>query len=187
MPAGFAFEKLLGSLPARSMERRLVRCVPVLSYMKGSPPTFLYTSGRPNRCNPAGVECIYFSESEDAALGEYRAIHAGSPSASAPRLTYFAEVDLRRVVDLSKQEVLDLLGLSKLDLSAPWRVAPGPTKLQQLGLAVSRQTRISAIRYPAQAEKADGGWNVVIFRSSIASPNRVRILGNSGESLEELP
>jgi hypothetical protein len=58
-----------------------------------------------------------------------------------------------------------------------------------LGLAISRQDRISAIRYPSDACKqvGDKESNVAIFPDAMVLPSRVRILGKDGASLEELP
>ncbi len=79
------------------MQRRLVRCVPHLDFMASDPPRFLYTSGRPNRCNPRGVDCLYFSEDERTADAEYRRQWRGTDAETQPKLTFFARVDLRRI------------------------------------------------------------------------------------------
>jgi hypothetical protein len=56
-------------------------------------------------------------------------------------------------------------------------------------MAVSTQRRITAIRFGSDACRRAGtkGWNVAIFADAVVAPNRVRILGKSGASLEELP
>jgi RES domain-containing protein len=171
------------------MRRRLVRCVPALDFLEGSPPKYLYTSGRPGRCNPRGVECLYFSETEQLADLEYRRWFAGTGSATEPRLVFFAEVDLRRIVDLSRPRVLKALALLAEDLLQPWRTVPSPTRLQKLGRAISTQRRIAAVRYPSDAGRRAGvnGWNVAIFPEAVTAPSRLRILGRSGTALEELP
>lgn len=171
------------------MQRRLVRCVPALDFLGGGPPSFLYTSGRPGRCNPAGVNCLYFSENERVAMLEYRRAFAGTGVAKAPKLTFIAEVDLRRVVDLEKTETRTVLALSAAELSELWRGATLSTRLQQFGGAVSKQRVVSAIRYPSDACRRAGtrGWNVAIFPAAVVAPSRIRILGDSGTVLEELP
>jgi hypothetical protein len=73
------------------MRRRLVRCVAALDFLEGSPARYLYTSGRPGRCNPRDVDCLYFSETEDVADLEYRRRFAGIRAATEPRLTFFAQ------------------------------------------------------------------------------------------------
>ncbi|HEX2461615.1 MAG TPA: RES domain-containing protein [Vicinamibacterales bacterium] len=187
--SGSEFAKLLEGVPTRRMRRRLVRCVAALDFLEGSPPKYLYTSGRPGRCNPRDVDCLYFSETGRVADLEYRRRFAGVGSATKPRLTFFAEVDLRHVVDLSSHAVLETLDMSADDLFAAWRIVSSPTRLQRLGLAVSMQSRVSAIRFASDACRRAGtsGWNVAIFPGAITSPSRVRILGRSGASLEELP
>ena len=70
MTEGARLADLLARIPTRRMRRRLVRCVPQLDFDDSDTPSYLYTSGRPNRCNPAGVECLYFSETEATAQAE---------------------------------------------------------------------------------------------------------------------
>ena len=96
--------RALGDLPTRAMNRRLVRCVPALSFLAGAPPSFLRTSGRPNRFNPRGVDCLYFSETEAVANLEWDRQMNGSPLESQPKLVFFARVKLRRVLDLENPE-----------------------------------------------------------------------------------
>ena len=94
----------------------------------------------------------------------------------------------RCLIDLEKPDVRGALDLSAADFFQPWREADVPTRLQRLGLAVSKQRDVSAIRYPSDACRRAGtkGWNVVIFPEAVVAPDRVRILGRSGAALEEL-
>lgn len=189
LAAGSEFAKLLEAVPTRSMRRRLVRCVAALDFLEGSPPRYLYTSGRAGRCNPRDVDCLYFSETERVADLEYRRRFSGLGAATEPQLTFFAEVNLKHVVDLSRRAVLKALGISADEVFGAWRSVSSPTRLQRLGLAVSTQRRVSAIRFASDACRRAGtkGWNVAIFPNAVVAPSRVRILGKSGASLEELP
>jgi hypothetical protein len=170
------------------MRRRLVRCVPALDFLEGRPPTYLFTSGRPNRCNPRSIECLYFSETERVANIEYQRAFMGTGAANEPKITFTADVDLRRIIDLEKPNVRSILDLSTADLFEPWRGAASPTRLQRLGLAISRQRIVSAIRYPSDACRQAGtqGWNVAIFPEAVVAPSGLRILGRSGTVLERL-
>jgi RES domain-containing protein len=142
--------------------------------------------GRPGRCNPRDVDCLYFSETERVADLEYRRRFAGIGAATEPRLTFFAEVDLKHVVDLSRPAVLKTLGILADDVFAAWRSVSSPTRLQRLGFAVSMQRRVSAIRFPSDACRRAGtrGWNVVIFPAAIVTPSRLGILGKAGAYME---
>ena len=97
----------------------------------------------------------------------------GMPNALAPApfTTYFADAKLP-YIDLNDAETLGLLGLLPTDLHSSWRSGPSPTRTQLLGLAVSRQKRFAAIRYPSDAAKAEKktGANYVIYYDSIAPP-----------------
>lgn len=88
-------EALLSKAATRRMRRRLFRCVPLFAYEKGEPPSFLYTSGRPNRCNSKGVSCLYFSEDEQTADAEYRQAWRATRAEHQPKLTFIAAVRLR--------------------------------------------------------------------------------------------
>ncbi len=180
---------MLDSLPARRMRRKLARCIPHLDFEDGDPPSYLFVSGRANRCNPSGVECVYFSETEAVAGAEYQRQWQGTPGADQPRLTYFAVVDLARIIDLADETTLGALHLTDEDLFGTWRGRSEPTRLQGIGLAISRQASISAIRYPSAAARSAGmsGFNVVVFRASVGAPDSLEILGRSGDSLERWP
>jgi RES domain-containing protein len=171
------------------MRRRLVRCVPALDFLDNDPPTYLYASGSAGRWNPEGVDCLYFSETSHVADLEYRRAFAVRTSFTEPKLTFVAEVDLKHIIDFEKSDVRKAFDLSREDLFEPWRKAPSPTRLQQLGEAIGAQQRVSAIRYPSDACRRAGtkGWNVAIFPETIVPPNSVRILGRSGTTLEEWP
>lgn len=188
MTEGARLADLLARLPTRRMRRRLVRCVPQLDFDDSDAPSYLYTSGRPNRCNPAGVDCLYFSETEATAQAEYRQAWRGTDAEHQPKLTFTARVQLRKIVDLGDDEAIDLLGLSPDDLVGGWRLRQ-PTRLQALGRAISAQSAITALRYPSAAAARRGlsGWNVAIYPASLETPDRVEILGRSEVPLEVLP
>ena len=180
---------VLTALPTRRMARVLVRCVSQVTFMKGLPPRYLYASGRPGRCNPAGVACLYASESEVTANTEYLAPLAGSQAHYQPRLLFFVQVKLAKIVDCGDRTVRAALGCADDDFYGTWRLAPAPTRLQRLGLAISRQRSISAVRFPSQAAHRAGkaGWNLAIFPAALTPPDCVDILGPDSTALESLP
>ena len=143
------------------------KCVPALDFMDGSPPRYLYTSGRPGRCNPRDVDCLYFSESERVADLEYRRRFLGLGAATEPRLTFFAQVDLKHVVDLSRPTVLKTLGISADDVLTPWRTVSSPTRLQRLGLAISGRQRNSL-----RVRCSPPGWNEGVERRHLSGCHR---------------
>ena len=179
---------LLDGLPTRPIEGLLYRCVPQLHFDKGVPPSYFFTSGTANRCNPAGVECLYFSENEETAGAEYRSAWKGLPAEHQPKLTYMARVRLAHVIDLGDPDVSRTLHLTEQDLYGSWRLRRR-TRLQRLGLAVSIQHLIAGIRYPSAAARAEGltGWNLAISKAVLAAPDRVEILGDGSRPLEVLP
>ena len=68
MDAVAAFLKNLAELPELWVEACFVRCVDRDALEGSQPPEFLHTSGRPNRYNPAGIHCVYFSENLEIAV-----------------------------------------------------------------------------------------------------------------------
>jgi len=169
------------------MEGRLFRSVSQLDFMAGNPPAYLFTSRRPGRCNPRGVECVYFAETEEVADVEYRGRWKGTDEFHKPKLTFVARIRLAHVLDLADQEVRERLVIGDAELFGVWRGRR--TKLQDLGLAVSKQTRLAAIRFPSAAMRREGrtGWNVVVFKASVRAPDSLEILGESGNAIEIWP
>jgi len=129
------------------------------------------------------------AEDERTADAEYRRQWRGTDAETQPKLTFFARVDLRRIIDLENEQVIRPLGLTHDDLFGPWRLSKELTPLQHLGLAISRQRSVAAVRFPSAALSTSGrkGWNLAIFPLSLESPNRVEILSKSGDPLEVLP
>ena len=154
----------LQALPVRRKKRSVARCVRREAVERSDPPDFLYASKRAGRYNPAGIECVYWSEKETTAQLEYRRY---TKILSAYE-TFFCNIDLA-FVDLEDASVLAALDLRSADLHRRWRTSSLPVKTQILGLAVSRQNRFAAIRFPSDAGRAAGqdGFNYVIFRDSL--------------------
>jgi len=189
MPDVAEFERVLATAPTIRLRRLVVRMLPYYWLAKEGSADFLFTSGKPNRFNVKGVDCVYFSEDGETARAEYLRLWSGSTGEHQPRVTYFARVQLQRVLDLTQEKTLASLGLTEEDLHRSWRLATSPTPTQVLGAAVSQQTRIPAIRYPSDAarEAGEAGANVVIFRNSIRTPDRIQILGPRKEPLQSWP
>jgi RES domain-containing protein len=181
----------LKSVPTISVKATLGRMVPFTDLVKYNPPNWLFTSGKANRYNPAGVNCVYFSETEAVAKCEYDDQWKGTTEKNQPVITFYAEIDLDRVLDLANPAVLKALGLQPTDLKAPWRTVSAPTTTQLLGQAINDYQRIAAIRYPSQAAaiQKQNGFNFVIFQGNVLfSPNFVRILGPAkGKPLQSWP
>src|SRR2546427_5256742 len=128
--------------PVRPVHLTLVRCVALLPLTADGTLDYLFTSGKANRYNPAGVFCIYLSEDEKTARAEYG--RRLGPAALQPVGTFFAEARLAGVLDLADAQTRQSLGLNARDLSIAWPRARKPTRTQLLGLAISQQNTISA-------------------------------------------
>jgi RES domain-containing protein len=180
------FARVLPRAPVCELQRTLVRRVPMLAMTEAPAVDFLFTSGKANRFNTRGVWCVYFAEDDATAEAEYERHYTGQQQ---PYVTYFAEVKLRRVLDLCSAPTLSALSMNARDLRAPWVGARKPTAAQSLGEAVSRQDAVTAIRFPSDAARAKGfaGANVVIFRESVRRPDHVHILGPTKKPLQKWP
>ncbi len=179
----------LASIPCLTVSATLVRMVPFNAFSRNQPVNWLFTSGKPNRYNPAGLECVYFAEDEATAQAEYDRYWSGLAGRKQPVITYYAEVRLGRVLDLNSSVTLEHLGIKESALFTPWRGAKRPTATQLIGQAVSETLELTAIRYPSLAARTVGltGSNLVIFRDSIRSPDSVRILGPKKRPLQKWP
>src|SRR6266550_4844936 len=132
----------LASVPVFELRATLARLVPFGDLLKNSPPEFLFTSGKPNRFNPAGIECVYFSEDEATAGLEYARQWVGLRAGKQPAVTFYAEVRLRRVLDLTSPGTLRALKLNAPDLQRRWRGAAKPTATQSLGKTICEHSAI---------------------------------------------
>jgi RES domain-containing protein len=179
------WDQLLRDAPTSPYHGNLVRCLPHLTFLGGTPPSFLFTSGRPNRGNPRGVDCLYLAEDRETALAEYEK-YWPDPQ---PELTFHGQLKAEAILDLGDSGCATHFALEDGDFFDPFRLVTTPTRLQQIGAAIGRQTRVVAIRFPSEARHALGevGYNFVIYRDSLQSPNFLRILGPGGASLEDWP
>ena len=128
----------------------LARYVPKKAFDKASPPAYLYASGNLNRCNPAGVFCVYFGEGPETARAEFDSYY------NKPRteMGYYARVRLHAIIDLEDTKTLKRFGLKLTDFTRSYATKTGNLiPLQELGLTVSKQTKVCAIRFPSKAMK----------------------------------
>ena len=180
---------LLATAPAQAVKAQLTRIVPFIDLAAHTPPDWLYTSGKPNRYNPAGVNCVYFGETIEVARAEYEGVWKGLVGKDQPVTIYYANVVLQRVLDVTSDATLEALEVDDKDLFKNWRRATRPALTQLLGQAVNETGLFSAIRYPssAAANRGQAGINFVIFGRCIRSPDSVRILGPTRRPLQEWP
>ena len=182
-------KRRLVKIPALRATGTLVRHVPFVAVTNYEPTDWLFTSAKPNRYNPEGVECIYCGEDEATARAEYDDFWSSVIGAKQPLVTYYVKVRLSAVLDLTSRDVLRPLGLKPDELLAPWRKAKKPTLTQLIGLAVQEGAKFSAIRYFSRAARDAGfeGTNLVIFRDRVVKPDSVRILGPTSKPLQKWP
>jgi len=176
------WQQLVQSAPTRSYERKaklkdrlLARYVPKQAFDGGSPTTYLYASGNLNRCNPKGVPCIYFGEGPETARTEFDSYYQ-TPLAE---LGFYARADLKAVLDLTDPATIEHFGLKDEDFTRSYVTKSGDLiPLQEIGKAVARQKRISAIRFPSNAMRKQGkaGNNLVVFQDIVSAPDFLEIM-----------
>ncbi|PYJ99444.1 MAG: hypothetical protein DME23_09560 [Verrucomicrobia bacterium] len=178
--------KALANVPVRELQATLVRRVPLGPLVESPVPDFLFTSGKAYRYNTRGIHCVYFAEDERTAVAEYERHNV---SRHQPFVTYFAEVVLKRIIDLCSTETVKALGLKPRDLRAPWVGARRPTVTQLLGKALNSGSVAAAIRFPSEAARAQrfAGAKVVVFQDCVRRPDFVRILGPTKKPLQRWP
>lgn len=151
-----------------------------------NPPDFRFTSGRPNRYNPAGIEGVYFAADAATAGAEFDRAWEGRPT---QWILYFCRVSTALVLDLTDTACREKLGLSEEELFADWRFSQTPTTTQELGACVASQTHFAGIRYPSDAARERGftGANLVFFRAATVAPARLEIFDDTGCLLQTWP
>ena len=183
-----SFKTALRHAPSTSINAQLSRLVPFHQLTAITPPDWLYTSGKPQRYNPSGIECVYFGESLEVARAEYESALAAFTQ-NQPVTIFYAKAALKRVLDLTEAKTRKALGLELENLFQNWRRAKVPTTTQLLGQAVSETKLLSAIKYPSKilADRGQDGANYVIFRDCVRAPDSVIIHGPTGKPLQSWP
>lgn len=184
MPTPDEYADLITKLPETPVDVRLTRIVPFLSFDSGMPRTFLFTSGRPNRCNPKEVRCIYFSETDETAHAEWEDMDTDP---NQPVLTFHGRLKAASIIDLEDATNFGTLGLTDEDLIGNFRLKT--LNIQHLGEAVSKQDEVVAIRYPSRAMTKLGksGYNLAIFPDAMTDPDSFEIYGDKNSILERWP
>ena len=167
-------------------EKKLYRAVAQLSFEKSR--QYLFTSGKRNRCNPAGVLCIYMADDRDTALIEYDKYYTDLGDIE-PCVVYTGRLTSAAMIDLENPAVRSHLGLTDADFFTAFRTNPGETQLEKLGRAIVRQTKISAIRFPSDAMHAQSleGYNIAVFKDALQNADRLQIIGPNDNVLEDWP
>ena len=154
-----------------------------LKYVK-TPLSAIGSKLRGGRYNPAGVvEAFYLTDRIDATLYETGAIQKGVLRRRvAPIVTFTVDGALQRVLDLTKQDVLDAIGIAKHDLLVDWldEVARGVVpRTHLLGIAAYR-AGFEAIRAPSA--RLDGATNLVVFIDNLLPGSSITISPDAGFS-----
>ncbi|MFA5205013.1 MAG: RES domain-containing protein [Lentisphaeria bacterium] len=184
-----SLKQMLATAPAVAVNTTLFRRVTFQALASYTPPNWLYTSGKPQRYNPAGVDCVYFGADTNITRVEFESLWQGLQGANQPATDFCVAVALQRVLDLTSATTLKALKISAQELFKSWRRTKTPTLTQLLGLAVNETRLFSAIRYPskATADRGQAGINFVIFRDCVQFPDLVEILGPTSKPLQTWP
>ncbi len=184
--------RLIPESPTRAWNGRVARVVPIKSMFpqgRTANADYLYTSGKENRYNPAGMACLYMSLEETTARAEFRRQFRGlSVGAHQPVCSFFADLVLRRVLDARDGATLAHLSLTFSELESDWGYGLPPSVSQRLAKAACG-VGIEAILYRSVAAVEEGltGSNIVLFRDNIRHPSHVRILGSGDAPLGQWP
>ncbi len=189
MLAGRHLSSALSLITPVAVHAQMSRMVDFLALTAISPTEFLYTSGRANRFNPAGVYALYLANTRDTCIAE---VHEDNPQfeTDCPAdVTYRVNVQIDRCLDLLDENTRAKLHLSETELFANWRRAKKPTATQKLGMTVAEGKDFSSIRYPSNPSRSKGadGWNIVIFQSGLSKGESVSIRSPDGKISETWP
>ena len=84
------------SAPNKVFSANLARCITKDIYDGGSPPAYLFTSGKLGRCNPRRVMCLYMSEDRSTAFEEFDKYY----NTPEPQLVFFGKLKAQAIIDL---------------------------------------------------------------------------------------
>lgn len=180
------WDALLAIAPTRLFSGKLLRAVAQMSFDMSR--QYLFTSAKRNRCNPAGVDCIYLAEDRDTAQSEYDKYFTDVGD-HQPCLTFTGHLKAAAIIDLGDAATCTYLGLDEANFYGAFRTRTDETRLEALGRAVARQKSICAIRFPSEAMNAESktGLNFAVFKAALAAPDSLIILGPAGASLDKWP
>jgi RES domain-containing protein len=179
------WKKLLKSAPRTGFKGNLVRCVAQGVFDGGSPPSYLFTSGKPGRCNPKGTLCLYMSEDRATAQAEYDKQYLGPQ----PFITFYGEFEVKAIIDLANPAIQSHFEFGRDDFFKSYRLKTHPTPLQCLGLEISKQSTVAGVRFPSAACHTAGsiGNNFVVYKKALSWSDSLKILGPGKTILEEWP
>jgi RES domain-containing protein len=181
------WDDLVAAVPTISVKnKQLYRAVAQLSFDKSR--RYLFTSGKRNRCNPAGIFCIYMADDRNTALTEYDKYYTDLGNVE-PCVIYTGRLTSAAIIDLEDPDIRDHFGLTDADFFTAFRTKPAETPLEKLGRGIARQTKITAIRYPSDAMHARSrdGYNIAVFKEAVKHPDRLQIIGPNDNVLEDWP
>lgn len=147
------WKQLVATAPTRPYQRMaaakehlLARYVSHKTFSDATDPSYLYTSGDLNRCNPEGLACIYFGEGSETARAEFDSYY----KKPVTELGFYARTRLKAILDLANSTTSTHFGLTDKDFTRSYAPKTGEfIPLQEIGKAVAKQKRIAAIRFPA--------------------------------------
>jgi RES domain-containing protein len=150
--------------------KKLYRAIAQLSFETSR--KYLFTSGKRNRCNPAGVFCIYMADDRNTALTEYDKYYNDLGNAE-PCVIYTGQLTSTAMINLEDPAVRDHFGLTDADFFTAFRTNPAETPLEKLGRAIARQTKIAAIRFPSDAMRAQARDDTI--SPSLETPSKPQL------------
>ena len=200
-----AVADVLVDLPRIVVRRTAYRAMPeaILNPASGARPEPLFYLGSlagrrfTPRGGPAG---LYMSLDPATTMAEVRAIvfTDGVPTATAdhpPIVTVAAHCDVRRVLDVTAEDIRAPLDLHAADLVADWESeqevylrGEGPMPVTQLlALAAHETAIIAGIVYPSA--RTEFGTNLVVFpdRLNSADGDHIEVINPSGRYFQRLP
>jgi len=171
MLSGSALREALSTVPLHTFEGTLYRAVELRHL-----PTLLSSIGSllsDNRYTPKGLShALYLADGPDQAMLEAtRSYQRVFPESRVPAYAvYPVHVDLAKVLDLTREDVLELLATSLMELTGDWRATQRlgqriPT--QELGRAAF-EGGLEALKYPSAYHTLEGRANMVLFTEHTA-------------------
>jgi RES domain-containing protein len=187
---------VLAKLPPISVSQSFYRSVNHASLHKCVPPKPLYALGpglEGSRYTPkGGPPCLYVSAKPLTTLCEVAGIASALLDAGAiiqqPLTLYAIRVQLKHVLDLTDNSVVEALGTTFAELDAPWEEQirnskPVPTHV--LAIAAHNSGRFQGIRF--FSHEYPGTVNLAIWTNTVKRPSFIEVIDASGELSDRLP
>lgn len=196
MPSKNRFEDKLPKVPPRNFVGICHRAVELEAYESGQPPLLLYDMGPTRsgqRFSPPGDHSGLYVAVERLTAGAevIGSVDAWNQSGGKNFVVFQASVKLKKVLDLTDENVLQALGITRDEILSEWEgyqalFGKDPVTWE-LGRAVFASGLFDGILFPSKKNPTDGRCLLIFSERLVEGASEVVVTRTDGSIRERLP